>query len=428
MRDRGILFSRVLAILLFGAIASADTISTWLGGPGPWSTASQWSPPVVPNNTPTTQYDVVINPGGIVPVDISPTINSLSAGVGGTGGLLYAVQGMNPQLTVVNNATVDLSYVFFAAVPIYPMTPGAGPGSLSVGGDLNVGSSSDQFIVDGSVTVGGNMTTASKAMVFESSSGANQLTVGGTLTNQVGGTLFLGNSRCFGAFASCPGANQPTYGPPVGGPNTTVGALVNNGTLYSWSTVTTSTLVNNGTASFIGDTATVDTLKNAGTLYISNSCCSIAPEQTAGINVGSGASGSGYHQSANGVLDEVLSGSTTYGQILLPPWQIPPNGAFQGYPVDLDGTLDIMLQNGFVPTIGESFIIISTLSGDLSGTFSNVTWDSFDYGRGYFLVSYHSGDVIVTAEANVPEPGTIFMLIPPLAVLLFWIYRRRAIT
>jgi hypothetical protein len=56
--------------------ANADTISTWNGGSGNWSTAGQWTPSQVPNNTATQSYDVTISNGSATP-DINPTINSL---------------------------------------------------------------------------------------------------------------------------------------------------------------------------------------------------------------------------------------------------------------------------------------------------------------------------------------------------------------
>jgi hypothetical protein len=86
-----------------------------------------------------------------------------------------------------------------------------------------------------------------------------------------------------------------------------------------------------------------------------------------------------------------------------------------------------MLANGFVPTIGESFTILS--SGGLSGAFSNVNWDSSDNGYGYFLVGddYHHGDVVITAEmAPTPEPTTALTLIPALALVFWWARRRGA--
>ena len=66
-----------------------------------------------------------------------------------------------------------------------------------------------------------------------------------------------------------------------------------------------------------------------------------------------------------------------------------------------------MLGNGFSPTIGESFTLITTDPGDIFGKFSNVVWDSFDHGQGYWVVNYDNatGHVVITAAA-VPEPGS----------------------
>jgi len=153
-----------------------------------------------------------------------------------------------------------------------------------------------------------------------SSSGNDQLRVGGTLTNQ-GGTVFFGSSRCFGG--SCPGLFPSPE--PTGGPATTVGTLINNGKLYSWSNITASNLTNNGLASFVGGAASAKTLANSGAIYLSNSAASIALQQTAALRIGTGSANTlGYTQFADGILDEVLLGSSNYGQILAGPWQIPP--------------------------------------------------------------------------------------------------------
>ena len=131
----------------------------------------------------------------------------------------------------------------------------------------------------------------------------------------------------------------------------------------------------------------------------------------------------GYTQFADGVLDEVLLGSSTYGTINGGPWPLP-QGLVGGYPINLNGTLDIMLQDGFVPAIGESFTLITTAPRDIFGTFSNVVWDSFDNGQGGFVVRYDNaaGQVVITTEL-VPEPST-WMLLAVAAVPLALFYRR----
>lgn len=365
-----------------------------------------------------TAYDVTVGSSGFVALDISPTINTLTLDSGAA--LTGSGSGPAPSLSVANGATVNGNLLL---IPGLGTPPVSGPGSLFVGGDLNIGSSALVNLA-GSLTVGGNLTTASPEMVLVSPSGTSQFSVSGTLTSQQGGVMLLGYSRCFGAFNSCP---PPITLPlqPTNGPATSLGALVNNGQIYSWSNVTASTLVNNGTTSLIGGGASVKTLQNAGTIYLSNSCCSLGLEQTAGLTVGTGTPAVlGYNQFADGVLDEVLRGSSRYGTIVAGPWPLPGNTE-GGYQVSLDGTLDIMLQNGFTPALGESFTILTTAPGDLSGTFSDVTWDAFDNGQGYFVVSYNqpAGEVVITAEA-VPEPSTLLLLTPPLGFVSWRSCRR----
>ena len=414
---RRFLFGGVIAALL-AATASGDTISTWNGGAGNWSTAADWTPPVVPNNSGSNAYDVTVGPG-FVGLDVSPTVNSLTLGASGE---LYGVGPTVNTIHVVNDINVN-GLLFFGGQVFPPVSPA----SLSVGGNLN-NNSPGPFIVNGALTVGGNLTNAG-FMTIVSNTGSDPFQVGGTFTNQSGKSIFLGNERCFAVNASCAFAGPPTALLP--GPTTTLGTLVNNGNVYSWSNITASNLTNNGLASFIGGAANAKTIVNAGTIYISNSASSIALEQTAALRVGTGTANTlGYTQFADGVLDEVLLGSSTYGSIVAGPWGIPPVGALQGYPINLNGTLDIMLGNGFTPTMGESFTLITTAPGDIFGTFSNVIWDSFDNGQGGWVVRYDNaaGQVVITAEI-VPEPSTWLLLVAgavPCAFLCRRTWRRES--
>lgn len=292
------------------------------------------------------------------------------------------------------------------------------PAGLSVGGNLNVGSTAFFGMANEPLTVGGNLTNAAPDMEIV---GSGPFKVGGTLTNQSGAVLRLGDARCFSPTCPPPGF-LPNLGP-IGGPATSAGAVINNGTLYSWSDITSSTFVNKGTGLFIGGGPTVGTLANGGMLSLGNACCSIAEAETAGISVGTATGRYGYSQSANGILDELLLGKSAYGTI------DAIHNSSTAYPVDLNGTLDIMLRSGFVPAPGESFTIFTFSPGELSGTFSDVTWDSFDNGHGYFQVQYNNagGDVVVTAEGQaVPEPGTLLLFAPALA-WLFWATRKTAL-
>jgi hypothetical protein len=66
----------------------------------------------------------------------------------------------------------------------------------------------------------------------------------------------------------------------------------------------------------------------------------------------------------------------------------------------LNGTLDIVLLNGFVPTMGERFTILSA-TGPVTGQFSNII------APPNINVIYNASSVVLTA---VPEPASTFML------------------
>lgn len=276
----------------------------------------------------------------------------------------------------------------------------------SVGGNLNLGGGA----VDGSVNVGGNLAVTGPLTLLNSS-GPSELRVGGTLTNQEGNFIFLGNSTCFGPGSSpCPAGPLHPQVPFTSGPSTSADTFVNRGTIFSWSDVHASNLTNDGTFSQIAGGIDVGTLKNEGTMYLTNSCCSFEINPTAALDYSH--------------LDEVLSGFTN-GKIVYGTWFSGPGccATPDGYPVDLSGvSLHVALQNGFAPSIGQTFTIMTFLPGRLSGTFSQVSWDTFDNGRGFFLVSYDNagGDVSITAEVrSVPEPPTISLAALAFGLLLW---------
>jgi hypothetical protein len=75
----------------------------------------------------------------------------------------------------------------------------------------------------------------------------------------------------------------------------------------------------------------------------------------------------------------------------------------------LAGTLDLSLINGFIPSNGETFEILT--SSGLSGTFSTV--NGLQEGNVTFTVAYTSDDVVLDAHVSssaVPEPASWLML------------------
>lgn len=124
------------------------------------------------------------------------------------------------------------------------------------------------------------------------------------------------------------------------------------------------------------------------------------------LTVGSGAAPAGftgYDQLANGTLD------AAGGELEIHE------------PIDLNGTLDIMLGNGYKP-VGTVFTVLWAGNKPLTGAFSDVEGSVFDNGREAYLLSYfgNSGSgVYLTVENNTtPEPGSVFLALLGLAGIL----------
>ena len=92
---------------------------------------------------------------------------------------------------------------------------------------------------------------------------------------------------------------------------------------------------------------------------------------------------------------------------------------------NLNGILDPMLLNGFIPEIGESFTFMEYAS--LTGAFSRIQNQTFDNGMEHWVVTYQPTFAILTAvagPAQVPDQASTLLL---LAVSLLGLvtYRRR---
>ncbi len=96
----------LLLALLAGSVHADDITSTWNGGDGSWSTASQWTPGVSPNNGGGNTYEVTIGSTGRfgLMLDTSATVNSLTLG----NARLYSYTGQS--LTVNGPALIQNSW------------------------------------------------------------------------------------------------------------------------------------------------------------------------------------------------------------------------------------------------------------------------------------------------------------------------------
>jgi autotransporter-associated beta strand protein len=78
----------------------------------------------------------------------------------------------------------------------------------------------------------------------------------------------------------------------------------------------------------------------------------------------------------------------------------------------LNGHLDPVLQNGFVPTVGESFTFMDYES--VLGAFSSITNLNFNNNTEHWAITYQPTFAVLTAEAgrvNVPDQGSTVLLL-----------------
>jgi len=197
---------------------------------------------------------------------------------------------------------------------------------------------------------------------------------------------------------------QPTNAASLGGCNTiTITGMLNNGGLVQLNgpgdvLKALAGLSNSGVIN-VFNSSSIDPpfFNNPGTLNIDNTSRFVVGTPTP-------MGGQVYIQLANGTLGEMIS-STAFGVINV-------NGSAL-----LDGTLAILLQGGFNPSVGSTYKFLNFTPGELSGIFANIQNDIFNGGTEMWMVNYDNADgyVQLIAEQNVPpvsEPATLLVLIP----------------
>ena len=159
----------------------------------------------------------------------------------------------------------------------------------------------------------------------------------------------------------------------------TGGVTVMDGQLFS------TTLVDIQGGKLMGTGAINGDIKMGGTM---------APGDSAGAFTISGA----YTQTPNGIFELEIN-SSSFDQLTV------------GGMVSLDGTLDILLEQGFDPAVGTVYKFLLLSPGALNGTFSAVENRVFNQGTEYWEIDYNVAGGWVALEARlVPEPSTVLLL------------------
>jgi hypothetical protein len=89
---------------------------------------------------------------------------------------------------------------------------------------------------------------------------------------------------------------------------------------------------------------------------------------------------------------------------------------------NLNGYLDPVLLNGFVPTLGQTFTFLNYDS--FTGEFSHIKHQVFDNGLLQWSVIYEDNHAILTVEQHVPDQGSTFLLLT-LGLLGLTTFRRQ---
>jgi autotransporter-associated beta strand protein len=231
------------------------------------------------------------------------------------------------------------------------------------------------FLGANNLTVGSNNLSTTFSGVIQDGDGFGGGGTGGSLTKIGSGTLILS------------GAN--TY---TGNTN------VNRGVLQVDGSITSNTSVNHG-----------GTLAGTGTIngnVMSNG--KVSPGDSPGVLTVV----NNYTQAQYAALMIQIAGTNT-GQFSV--LNVLGNA-------NLNGFLDPVLLNGFVPIIGDSFTFLNYAS--LTGEFARILHPVFNNGTQQWSVTYEANHAILTVEQHVPDQGSTFLLLA-LGLLGFVTFRQQ---
>jgi hypothetical protein len=243
--------------------------------------------------------------------------------------------------------------------------------------------------------------------------------IGGNLTNTTGAMIDVenGSTLIVAGDATSDGTIATNFsGLGVGGNSILVEGMLTN--------TANGVITLNGPADLLQALAG---LSNSGVINVNNGSSVLPPffnnlgtlniDSTSRFVVGTPnpMGGQGYIQLANGTLGEMIASLNSFGVINV-------NGSAL-----LDGTLAILLQGGYNPSVGSTFKFVDFTPGMLSGVFANIENGTFNGGMEKWVVDYDNADgfVELIAEPNqVPEPATLLVLIPGLVGIGYGLRRK----
>ncbi|MBU2940788.1 T9SS type A sorting domain-containing protein [Lacinutrix sp. C3R15] len=338
---------------------NAQTTYTYSGS-GDWSNTANWSPSY-PGTT--------INPGDtVVIIDSHITFDTAitNSGTVNVGADSY----IDNIAHFTNSGTLNMDGNFFS---YYGTVANLETGTIILTGQTSSFEFRSGSINSGTITATSN---DSSILFYDSSSNSGTITSNGWIRLRVSST----NS---GTITSNGNLNI--------GVVTNTGTINNNGTaaviLYSFTFTNNGIFNNTGTFNNTGIFENNSVFDNTGTFVNSGTLTGVNTQHTSnfsnpgilspGNSPGTYTFNNDYTHEATATLLTELESTSNYDKV------------FSGGNVTLNGTLDVSLLNGFTPSVGDSFTILTANS--ISGTFDTVNLPSgYDWN-----VSYTDTEVIL---------------------------------